>query len=153
MDQYQQNQLQQNPSSSTAIEDATPSSERSFFPPGPAAAAGHRLSISSSRSNRRPSRPSSQASSPSLRPFESRGLEGVEPFPGFRDNISRRGSRDESALLSQENKILRQRIRELGEKLPFDIYSHFSRRLHPRVWGEIRTCMLTFPLQSTKLEN
>jgi hypothetical protein len=122
--QYQQGQPQQTPQSTGAIDD-TPSSERSaFFPPGPPAPpAGNRLSMSSSISNRRPSRPSSQTTSPNLRPLDSRGPEGVEPFPGLRDSTSRRGSRDESAFyqaeassLGRENLLLRQRIRELGKK-------------------------------------
>ncbi|KAJ5339772.1 hypothetical protein N7452_006500 [Penicillium brevicompactum] len=124
--QYQQNQPQQNPQSSAAIDDTTPSSERSaFFPPGPAPPpASNRLSISSSFSNRRLSRPSSQTTSPNLRPLDSRGPEGVEPFPGLRDNLSRRGSRDESAFyqaeassLGRENLLLRQRIRELERQI------------------------------------
>ncbi|KAJ6177715.1 hypothetical protein N7519_008176 [Penicillium mononematosum] len=96
-----------------------------LLPPGPAAPpAGNRLSISSSFSNRRNSRPSSQATSPNLRPLDSRGPEGVEPFPGLRDSPSRRGSRDESAFyqaeassLARENVLLRQRIRELERQL------------------------------------
>ncbi|KAJ5780131.1 hypothetical protein N7457_005291 [Penicillium paradoxum] len=124
--QLHQYQQQQNPQSTAAIDDTTPASERSaFFPPVPAAPpAGNRLSISSSFSNRRPSRPSSQAASPNLRPLDSRGPEGVEPFPGLRDNLSRRGSRDESAFyqaeassLSRENTLLRQRIRELERQI------------------------------------
>ncbi|OQE34673.1 hypothetical protein PENCOP_c016G03082 [Penicillium coprophilum] len=124
--QLQQYQQQQTPQSSAAIDDTTPASERSaFFPPGPAPPpAGNRLSISSSLSNRRNSRPSSQATSPNLRPLDSRGSEGVEPFPGLRDSSSRRGSRDESAFyqaeassLSRENVLLRQRIRELERQI------------------------------------
>ncbi|KAJ5471716.1 hypothetical protein N7530_009073 [Penicillium desertorum] len=124
--QLQQYQQQQNPQSTAAIDDTTPASERSaFFPPGPAAPpAGNRLSISSSFSNRRNSRPSSQATSPNLRPLDSRGPEGVEPFPGLRDSPSRRGSRDESAFyqaeassLARENVLLRQRIRELERQI------------------------------------
>lgn len=125
--QLHQYQQQNNPQSTAAIDDTTPASERSaFFPPGPAAPpARNRLSISSSFSNRRNSRPSSQATSPNLRPLDSRGPEGVEPFPGLRDSLSRRGSRDESAFyqaeassLARENVLLRQRIRELGKKIP-----------------------------------
>ncbi|KAJ5205181.1 hypothetical protein N7472_001629 [Penicillium cf. griseofulvum] len=123
--QLQQYQQQQNPQSSAAIDDTTPASERSaFFPPGPPPPASNRLSISSSFSNRRNSRPSSQATSPNLRPLDSRGPEGVEPFPGLRDSPSRRGSRDESAFyqaeassLSRENVLLRQRIRELERQI------------------------------------
>ncbi|KAF4767020.1 hypothetical protein HAV15_009940 [Penicillium sp. str.  len=102
--QLHQYQQQHNPQSTAAIDDTTPASERSaFFPPGPAAPpAGNRLSISSSFSNRRNSRPSSQATSPNLRPLDSRGPDGVEPFPGLRDSPSRRGSRDESAFYQAE---------------------------------------------------
>jgi hypothetical protein len=122
--QLQQYQQQQNPQSSAAIDDTTPASERSaFFPPGPPPPASNRLSISSSFSNRRNSRPSSQATSPNLRPLDSRGPEGVEPFPGLH-SPSRRGSRDESAFyqaeassLSRENVLLRQRIRELERQI------------------------------------
>ncbi|KAJ5375805.1 hypothetical protein N7517_007811 [Penicillium concentricum] len=97
--QLQQYQQQQTPQSSAAIDDTTPASERStFFPP--------------------------QATSPNLRPLDSRGAEGVEPFPGLRDSPSRRGSRDESAFyqaeassLSRENVLLRQRIRELERQI------------------------------------
>jgi hypothetical protein len=119
LQQYQQSNPQQPNAQSTAIDD-TPSSERSaFLPPAhaPTGPAGNRLSISSSFSNRRPSRPSSQAASPNLRPLDT----GVEAFPGF--SPSRRGSRDESAFyqaeassLARENILLRQRIRELGKR-------------------------------------
>ncbi|KAJ5200954.1 hypothetical protein N7449_005757 [Penicillium cf. viridicatum] len=108
--QLHQYQQQNNPQSTAAIDDTTPASER--------------LSISSSFSNRRNSRPSSQATSPNLRPLDSRGPEGVEPFPGLRDSLSRRGSRDESAFyqaeassLARENVLLRQRIRELERQI------------------------------------
>src|SRR4051812_26557136 len=119
LQQYQQQNAQQPNAQSTAAIDDTPSSERSaFLPPthAPTGPAGNRLSISSSFSNRRPSRPSSQAASPNLRPLDF----GVEAFPGF--SPSRRGSRDESAFyqaeassLGRENILLRQRIRELGK--------------------------------------
>ncbi|KAJ5753383.1 uncharacterized protein N7511_007536 [Penicillium nucicola] len=120
LQQYQQQNPQQSIAQSTAIDD-TPSSERSaFLPPthAPTGPAGNRLSISSSFSNRRPSRPSSQTASPNLRPLDT----GVEAFPGF--SPSRRGSRDESAFyqaeassLGRENILLRQRIRELERQI------------------------------------
>jgi hypothetical protein len=141
LNQYQQGQQQPTAQSSGAIDD-TPSSERSaFFPPGPPApSAGNRLSISSSASNRRASRPSSQATSPSLRPLDSRGPEGVEPFPGLRDSTSRRGSRDESAFyqaeassLGRENLLLRQRIRELGKRYRFILCSNHAECSTPMV--------------------
>ncbi|EKV04049.1 hypothetical protein PDIG_83580 [Penicillium digitatum PHI26] len=124
--QLQQYQQQHNPQSTAAIDDTTPASERSaFFPPGPAAPpASNRLSVSSSFSTRRNSRPSSQATSPNLRPLDSRGPESMEPFSGLRDSQSRRGSRDESAFyqaeassLARENVLLRQRIRELERQI------------------------------------
>ncbi|CAG7923361.1 unnamed protein product [Penicillium olsonii] len=152
--QYQQNQPPQNPQSSAAIDDTTPSSERSaFFPPGPPPPAGNRLSISSSLSNRRPSRPESQANSPNLRPLDSRGPEGVEPFPGLRENMSRRGSRDESAFyqaeassLGRENALLRQRIRELGENpvSPCNLQGNSTPAVE---W--LGACVLTFPYRET----
>ncbi|KAJ5554766.1 hypothetical protein N7535_007212 [Penicillium sp. DV-2018c] len=123
LNQYQQ---QQNPQSAAAIDDTTPASERSAIFPSvpPTAPAGHRSSISSSFSARRNSRPPSQTESPNLRPLESRGSESAEPFPGLRDSVSRRGSRDESAYyqaeassLSRENTLLRQRIRELERQI------------------------------------
>jgi hypothetical protein len=127
LQQYQQqNQRHNSSASGTAVIDdsITPASERSatFFPPipPPASAPSNRLSISS-LSNRRSSRPSSQTASPNLRPRDpSRGPEGTEVFPSLRD--SRRSSRDEgayyqaeAAMLSRENQMLRQRIRELGK--------------------------------------
>ncbi|CAG8303467.1 unnamed protein product [Penicillium salamii] len=154
--QYQQNQPQQNPQSSAAIDDTTPSSERSaFFPPGPPPPAGNRLSISSSFSNRRPSRSESQATSPNLRPLDSRGPEGVEPFPGLRDNLSRRGSRDESAFyqaeassLGRENLLLRQRIRELGKPTLFRSHCNLKENPTPGS-GMARTYVLTIPHRET----
>lgn len=128
----QQAQSQQPPSttSNTAVvDDSTPSSERSAsFPPIPPVSAGNRTSaqLSSSLSSRRPSRPSSQATSPSLRPMhgasaESRG-EGLEWITGANESPVRRGSRDESSfyqaeasMLNRENQMLRLRIRDLGE--------------------------------------
>lgn len=127
LQQLQQQNQQQNPQSGTAIiDDTTPSSERStsFFPPIPpqATASSSRLSISS-LSNRRSSRPPSQTASPSLQPQDpSRASDSTEAFPALRESISRRASRDESAyyqaeaaMLSRENQMLRQRIRELGK--------------------------------------
>ncbi|KAJ5175831.1 uncharacterized protein N7482_001708 [Penicillium canariense] len=142
LQQYQQQNQQQNSSASgtAVIDDTTPGSERSttFFPPMPLPATGpsNRLSISSSLSNRRSSRPSSQATSPNLRPQDaSRGSEGMDAFPGLRESTSRRGSRDEgayyqaeAAMLSRENQMLRQRVRELGKLAPV----HASSRNKPR---------------------
>ncbi|KAJ5112718.1 hypothetical protein N7532_000763 [Penicillium argentinense] len=128
LQQYQQQSQHQNPQSTTAIDDTTPSSERSaaFFPPmpPPAGSGNNRLSISS-LSNRRLSRPSSQTTSPNIRPQDAgRGSEPVDAFTGFRESSSRRGSRDEGAyyqaeatMLSRENQMLRQRIRELERQI------------------------------------
>ncbi|KAJ5281789.1 hypothetical protein N7478_007161 [Penicillium angulare] len=122
--QYQQS----HPGTSTAIVDEPSSaSERSpsFSLPMPPPIAPSRLSISSV-SNRRSSRPSSQATSPSLPPqdsLRSMGVDGTEAFPTLRDT-SRRGSRDESSyyqaeasMLSRENQMLRQRVRELERQI------------------------------------
>ncbi|KAJ5113139.1 hypothetical protein N7456_001673 [Penicillium angulare] len=125
--QYQQS----HPGTSTAIVDEPSSaSERSpsFSLPMPPPIAPSRLSISSV-SNRRSSRPSSQATSPSLQPQDptrsgiGSAIDGTEAFPTLRDT-SRRGSRDESAyyqaeasMLSRENQMLRQRVRELERQI------------------------------------
>lgn len=122
-----QHSSSQSATSTAVIDDTTPSSERSAsFPPipPPAAASSNRLSISS-LSNRRSSRPPSQATSPNLRPQDYlRAPEGTEVSPVPREGSSRRGSRDESAyyqaeatMLGRENQMLRQRIRELGMSL------------------------------------
>lgn len=141
--QHLQQQHAQSPqqSSSTAtavVDDSTPSSELSssfppMFAPIPPLPAGSRASaqLSSSFPSRRPSRPSSQAASPSLRPHavpgESRGSEGLEWITGPSESPIRRGSRDESSFyqteassLNRENQMLRQRIRDLGECLGVD---------------------------------
>ncbi|KAJ5081855.1 hypothetical protein NUU61_010119 [Penicillium alfredii] len=127
--QHQNPQAAQSASGTAVVDDFAPSSERSSsylasVPLPAGTGAGNRLSISSV-SNRRPSRASSQAPSPNLRPFDAtRGTEGVEAFPGLPHSSSRRGSRDESAfyqaeasMLSRENQMLRQRIRELERQI------------------------------------
>ncbi|KAJ5923869.1 hypothetical protein N7466_008056 [Penicillium verhagenii] len=126
--QAQLQQLQQHqPGASTAVVDELTPSERSpsfSLPmPPPVQPSSSRLSISSV-SNRRSSRPPSQATSPSLQPLDSsRGLESTETFPPLQSS-SRRGSRDENAyyqaetaMLSRENQMLRQRIRELERQI------------------------------------
>ena len=131
--QLQQLQQQQQPQSSgTAIVDeTTPHSESTPFPPFPplpAASGRTSTQLSSSFSSRRQSRPSSQAASPNLRPQPSlhhlRGPpEGLESLASTSDNAaSRSNSRDEcafyqaeAAMLSRENQMLRQRIRDLGK--------------------------------------
>jgi hypothetical protein len=142
MIRQQQQQLQQaqlasgllpsNPSYS-AVDDSTPTSERSFSfpnsqltttvtnprPRSPTSQSQSRASVDLSRQSPRRSRTSSRStSSPSLLPL-SAGL-------GFHGDGSEHGwvlggSRDESAfyqaetqMLTRENQMLRQRIRELG---------------------------------------
>lgn len=131
--QTQLQQLQQQQSSGTAIVDeGTPHSDSTPFPPiPPLPTASGRTStqlVSPSFSSCRQSRPSSQAASPSLRPQSSlhhlRGPpEGLEALAGTSDNAaSRSNGRDEcafyqaeAAMLSRENQMLRQRIRDLGK--------------------------------------
>ena len=138
MIRQQQAQLQQiqqsagfTPSTSTAaVDDSTPTSERSFsFPnvpptqpmsvtnPRPRSPAP-RASFDLSRQSSRRSRTSSRTGSPALRP-ESAGLQthGDE----WLLSGGSQGSRDESAFfqaetqtLTRENQMLRLRIRELG---------------------------------------
>lgn len=132
-----QGQQQQTPSTSTstAVEDSTSSSERSTpFPAIPAQPATSRppTQLSSSLSSRRPSRPSSQTTSPNLRPLpgsseSSRGAEGFEWIAGPGETRGRRESRDENAYyqaeassLSRENQMLRHRIRDLGTSSALD---------------------------------
>ncbi|KAL4793312.1 hypothetical protein BDV19DRAFT_391344 [Aspergillus venezuelensis] len=114
---------QQHPQQS-AIDDVTPSSERSTsFPPTAAlSTAGSRTStqLPSTLSSRRPSQ-----ASPSLRPADfSRGPDAPEWVPTPGEGIGRRSSRDESsfyqaeaAALSRENQMLRQRIRQLERQV------------------------------------
>ncbi|KAJ5526341.1 hypothetical protein N7494_012991 [Penicillium frequentans] len=125
LQQFQQQSTQ--PGASTAVVDElTPSERSSSFSlpiPPPVQAPSSRLSISSI-SNRRSSRPPSQTTSPNLQPQDaSRGFEGTEAFPAL-PSSSRRGSRDENtyyqaeaAMLSRENQMLRQRIRELERQI------------------------------------
>ncbi|KAH0536715.1 hypothetical protein FGG08_006423 [Glutinoglossum americanum] len=143
--QVQQQQLQQAQQASgllssnpgySAVDDSTPTSERSFsFPPGqltttvtnprprsPTPQGQSHVSADLSRQSSRRSRTSSRgASSPSLLPL-SAGL-------GFHSDGSEHGwvlggSRDESAfyqaetqMLTRENQMLRQRIRELERQV------------------------------------
>ncbi|KAA6408662.1 MAG: hypothetical protein FRX48_07744 [Lasallia pustulata] len=140
MIRQQQAQLQQiqqmqqsagfTPSSSTAaVDDSTPTSERSFsFPPVPATlpmsvinprprSPVPRASFDLSRQSSRRSRNSSRTGSPAMRPesvgLQAHGDEWLLPGPS-------QGSRDESAFfqaetqtLTRENQMLRLRIREL----------------------------------------
>lgn len=143
----QQSQLQhlqhqqQSHQSGTAIDDSAPSERSSSIPSVPPLAAGiSPLAGSGSRTStqhpptstsRRLSRPSSQtASPPSLRPMADfpHGPETFEWVAGSSDTQHRRSSRDESAfyqaeaaMLSRENQMLRQRIRDLGE-FPFPLH-------------------------------
>ncbi|KAL4780803.1 hypothetical protein BJX76DRAFT_34798 [Aspergillus varians] len=117
--------LEQQHQQQSAIDDTTPSSERSTsFPPAAAlSAAGSRTStqLTSSLSSRRPS----QVHSPNLRPADySRGPDASEWVPSPGDGAGRRGSRDESSFyqaeaiaLARENQMLRQRVRELERQV------------------------------------
>ncbi|KAF7594075.1 hypothetical protein BBP40_010212 [Aspergillus hancockii] len=127
----QQNQLQQlqhqhqQAPQGTAIDD----SDRAAFPAiPPPSGTGSRNStqLPSSLSSRRASRPSSQAASPSLRPLADapRGPEAPEWIAGSSESPARRSSRDEgafyqaeAAMLTRENQILRQRIRDLERQV------------------------------------
>ncbi|KAF9893689.1 hypothetical protein FE257_009857 [Aspergillus nanangensis] len=128
-------QQHQHPSQSAAVDDSAQSDRSSSIPfvnPSPAVppltGSGSRASsqVTSSLSNRRPSRPSSQTPSPSLRPLADfpRGPEALEWVAGASEHQPRRSSRDESAfyqaeaaMLSRENQILRQRIRDLERQV------------------------------------
>ncbi|KAH0548438.1 hypothetical protein GP486_007948, partial [Trichoglossum hirsutum] len=130
MIRQQQQQLQQaqqasgllpsNPGHS-AVDDSTPTSERSFSfprPRSPTSQSQSRASVDLSRQSSRRSRTSSRGtSSPSLLPL-SAGL-GIHG-DGSEHGWVLGGSRDESAfyqaetqMLTRENQMLRQRIREL----------------------------------------
>ncbi|OJJ80545.1 uncharacterized protein ASPGLDRAFT_38910 [Aspergillus glaucus CBS 516.65] len=132
--QLQQLQQQQQSSGTAIVDETTPHSDSTPFPPiPPLPTASGRTStqlVSPSFSSRRQSRPSSQAASPSLRPQSSlhhlRGPpEGLESLAGTSDNAaSRSNSRDEcafyqaeAAMLSRENQMLRQRIRDLERQV------------------------------------
>jgi hypothetical protein len=119
----------QNQSSSAAVDDSTPTSERSFsFPPMPLSGSlprspnvpaqsrpTHDISQQSSRRSQTPSR----NTSPAL-------LSGAGPGLGGDGDWSLGNSRDESAfyqaetqMLTRENQMLRLRIRELGKLMPY----------------------------------
>ncbi len=137
MIRQQQTQLQQlqqysgyTPSTSTAaVDDSTPTSERSFsFPNVPGGAplsAGNlrprspvpRSSLDLSRQPSRRSRPPSHTGSPSLRPHSA----GLQPYGDEWLLSGSASSRDDSAYyqaetqaLTRENQMLRSRIRQLG---------------------------------------
>ena len=121
------------PSTSTAaVDDHTPTSERSFsFPTAPPTlpisvinprprSPAPRRSLSRRSSHR--SQASSYTGSPSLRP-NSAGLHGGDEWL-----LSGSAGRDESAyyqaetqMLTRENQMLKQRIRELGKFTKFEI--------------------------------
>ncbi|KAL4918244.1 hypothetical protein BDW62DRAFT_182140 [Aspergillus aurantiobrunneus] len=117
--------LEQQQHQQSAIDDATPSSERSTTFPFTAApsTAGNRTSaqLPSSLSSRRPS----QAHSPNLRPADFfRGSDASEWVLGNSEGAGRRSSRDEGSFyqaeataLARENQMLRQRIRELERQV------------------------------------
>ncbi|PYH44205.1 uncharacterized protein BP01DRAFT_84463 [Aspergillus saccharolyticus JOP 1030-1] len=128
--QQLQQQQQQLSGGTAVLDDASPPSERTVpfppVPPHPASGGRSSTQLASSLSSRRPSRPSSQVGSPSLRPRadSSRGPEALEWIGGTGESPARRGSRDESAyyqaeatMLARENQMLRQRIRELERQV------------------------------------
>ena len=145
LQQMQQHQQHPSGSGTTAIDDSTPTSERSIsFPPiPPLPTQGNRSSVQlpSSLSNRRGSRPSSQATSPALPPLStSHHGSAMEPTTsnsgsewavlGTSDG-ARRSSRDEgafyqaeTAMLTRENQMLKLRIRELGMSCSPNPYMH-----------------------------
>lgn len=110
---------------SSALDDSTPTSERSFSLQTPFPALPTPTAQTSRPIHRRDSR--SQTTSPALRPLLSASSGSVidssspaEAFPLLSGDV-RRGSRDESAFyqaetqnLTRENQMLRHRIRELG---------------------------------------
>ena len=123
---------QQHQHAQAIVDDSGPPSERLTpfppIPPLPTTSSRASTQLPSSLSSRRPSRPSSQASSPNLRPLidPSSGPEGSDWTAGFGEGTFRRGSRDESAfyqaeaaMLTRENQMLRQRIRDLGARFLF----------------------------------
>ncbi|KAE8350640.1 hypothetical protein BDV28DRAFT_138764 [Aspergillus coremiiformis] len=118
--QLQQLQQQQHQGSqSTAIDD----SDRTAFPMIPPVSGGSGSRTSAQFTSRRPSRPSSQAASPSLRPLTDapRGPEGPEWIAGTSESPARRDEgafyQAEAAMLTRENQILRQRIRDLERQV------------------------------------
>ncbi|RAK96244.1 uncharacterized protein BO80DRAFT_238389 [Aspergillus ibericus CBS 121593] len=121
---------QQQQHSQAVVDDSGPPSERLTpfppIPPLPTTSSRASTQLPSSLSSRRPSRPSSQAASPNLRPLidPSSGPEGPDWTAGIGESTFRRGSRDESAfyqaeaaMLTRENHMLRQRIRELERQV------------------------------------
>ncbi|KAK2758318.1 hypothetical protein FQN54_004164 [Arachnomyces sp. PD_36] len=132
----QQQQQQESTSGNTAIDDSTPTSERSISfpntaPPLPAQGSRSSLQQPSSLSNRRGSRPSSQTTSPALPPLSSSHHGSlVEPTTSnssgewLHNSGTRRSSRDEgafyqaeTAMLTRENQMLKLRIRELERQV------------------------------------
>lgn len=128
--QLQQLQSQQQTAAGggTAIDDSTPTSERSFsFPPiPPLPVASQRIPIPTG-SNLSARRGSNAAMSPltSIHPAGTQGETGTSAGSNdwlqLSDSNGRRGSRDENsyyqaetAALSRENQMLKVRIRELG---------------------------------------
>lgn len=130
LQQLQRQQQQQSHPSTGVGDEPTASSDRSVsippLPPLPASISRSSTQRTSHLSNRRGSRSSSQATSPSLRPqlSLSSGTAADSTFDlsaGLGDVLPRRNSRDdtsfyqaEAAMLTCENQLLRQRIRELG---------------------------------------
>ena len=132
-------------SSSTALDDTTPPSERSAnypypyaVPPNPPSASTSifntfrpsspfRSSMDLSRQSSRRSRTPSRTASPSLRPV-SAGVQGPGEDWGFSAGRSQSSFDDsafyqaETQMLTRENQMLKQRIRELGTSTTRDSY-------------------------------
>ncbi|KAL5386330.1 hypothetical protein PMIN06_009663 [Paraphaeosphaeria minitans] len=133
MIRQQQSQIQAltfhsaHPNTSSAVDDSTPTSERSMsippVPPHPAALPA-RTTMSRQSSFAERSRNSSQAVSPALRPLSSHGFVGYESSESLPPSRWAGRERDESAFyqaetqtLTRENQMLKQRIRELERQL------------------------------------
>ncbi|KAL5375616.1 hypothetical protein DPSP01_011086 [Paraphaeosphaeria sporulosa] len=111
----------------SAVDDSTPTSERSMsMPPLPTqpTAIPARTTMSRQSSFASRSRNSSQAVSPALRPTSSHGFVGFESSESLPPSSWGGRERDESAFyqaetqnLTRENQMLKQRIRELERQL------------------------------------
>ncbi|EEP81554.1 predicted protein [Uncinocarpus reesii 1704] len=129
--QIQQMQHRQNSANGTAVEDSTPTSERSvFFPPLPPAASSRdrrpSLQFPPTYSRRRDSDSTAPIPiAPRLSSFQSDyNLSAPDTLGLGNDGSGRQCSRDESAYyqaeaanLTRENQMLRQRIRELERQI------------------------------------
>ncbi|KAF2451132.1 hypothetical protein P171DRAFT_451428 [Karstenula rhodostoma CBS 690.94] len=124
--QIQTLQTQPHPHASSAVDDSTPTSERSMsippLPPPQPTLHNPRVDMSRQSSFASRSRNSSQAVSPALRPTSSHGFSAYESTESLPPSTY--STRDESAFyqaetqnLTRENQMLKQRIRELERQL------------------------------------